>query len=233
MGKRSGKLPPFSPGKGEYEVGYAKPPVETRFKKGKSGNPRGRKKGAKNKLPALHEERLKSIVIEEAYRTINVNDGNRQVTMPMAKAIIRSLTVSAVKGQSRAQKLFMEMLTETERSNKQLYDDYAKTMLEYKWSWEEEIERCQRSGITPPEPIPHPNHITLDHQTGQILITGPMSKEEKVKWDKLRARKMDCIESIKESEQMLCDEPDLRDVILQDMEYERRTLHNIQKVIPD
>ena len=50
----------------KYDVGYGKPPVTTRFKKGKSGNPRGRRKGAKNKLPTLNEERLKSIVIGEA-----------------------------------------------------------------------------------------------------------------------------------------------------------------------
>jgi hypothetical protein len=33
---------------GDYEVGYRKPPVHTRFKKGQSGNPRGRKKSSKN-----------------------------------------------------------------------------------------------------------------------------------------------------------------------------------------
>lgn len=34
-----------------YEVGYKKPPVETRFPPGKSGNPGGRKRGAS----VLHE----------------------------------------------------------------------------------------------------------------------------------------------------------------------------------
>lgn len=32
----------------DFEVGYGKPPVETRFKAGKSGNPKGRPKGSKN-----------------------------------------------------------------------------------------------------------------------------------------------------------------------------------------
>jgi hypothetical protein len=31
-----------------YEVGYAKPPRENRFRKGRSGNPRGRPRGSKN-----------------------------------------------------------------------------------------------------------------------------------------------------------------------------------------
>ena len=42
-------------------VGYGRPPATTRFKPGKSGNPRGRPKGARNKMPALNEERLKDI----------------------------------------------------------------------------------------------------------------------------------------------------------------------------
>ena len=52
-----------------YEVGYRKPPVATRFQPGQSGNPRGRKKDSKNKIPALAEERIKKLILEEAYRT--------------------------------------------------------------------------------------------------------------------------------------------------------------------
>ena len=32
----------------DYEIGYGKPPVKTRFKPGQSGNPRGRPKGVRN-----------------------------------------------------------------------------------------------------------------------------------------------------------------------------------------
>jgi hypothetical protein len=31
-----------------YNVGYGKPPVQTRFRKGQSGNPKGRGKGSRN-----------------------------------------------------------------------------------------------------------------------------------------------------------------------------------------
>ena len=41
----------------DYKVGYGKPPKEHRFKKGQSGNPRGRPKGAKSRKPARPEER--------------------------------------------------------------------------------------------------------------------------------------------------------------------------------
>ena len=73
----------------DYEVGYGKPPKSSRFKKGKSGNPKGRPKGAKNRLPNLNEERLKSIIIKEAYRPINVvEDGCRRRQRPTQSASV-------------------------------------------------------------------------------------------------------------------------------------------------
>lgn len=46
-----------------------------RFKPGQSGHPRGRPKGAKSKPPKLNEERLKDMILAEAYRPIKVADG--------------------------------------------------------------------------------------------------------------------------------------------------------------
>ena len=79
-------------------VGYGKPPKKNRFKKGDSGNPRGRPKGAKSCRPALPEERLRAIVLKEAYRTIDMREGDRTISLTMAQAIIRALNVGAAKG---------------------------------------------------------------------------------------------------------------------------------------
>ena len=177
-------------------VGYGRPPAKNRFKAGQSGNPRGRPKGARNKIPALNEERLKSIILNEAYRTIKVNDGPRQVNIPMAQAIVRSLAVNAVKGQHRSQRLFSELLSATEREDKALHDEYLKTVLDYKTEWEEAIDHCKKLGLPAPDPVPHPDHIDLDMRTGQIIVDGPMTRAQRDKGRKLIARLLECREEL-------------------------------------
>jgi Family of unknown function (DUF5681) len=169
-------------------VGFRKPPVASRFKQGQSGNPKGRPKGARNKLPPLNAERLKTIILEEAYRTIKVNEGGRQITIPMAQAVVRALTVNGARGQVRSGQIFTALLSEVERDNKTASDEWFKTAVEYKVDWERELDRRAKLGIIEPEPIPHPDDIVLDMRTCQVIVNGPMTKEEKVKWDRMYDR---------------------------------------------
>ena len=51
---------------GDYEVVYGKPPRHTRFKKGQSGNPRGRPSGSKNLTTLLGEVLNELVVVAES-----------------------------------------------------------------------------------------------------------------------------------------------------------------------
>ena len=76
-----------------YAVGYGKPPRHTRFQKGVSGNPRGKKKGHKG---------LKAIV-EDVFRekvSIRTARGIRRVTK--LDALVQKLMNDALTGDPRA-----------------------------------------------------------------------------------------------------------------------------------
>jgi hypothetical protein len=172
-------LTPPSPESPNYEVGYGKPPKASRFSPGQSGNPKGRPKGARNKRPGPHEERLEEIILEEAYRGVRVNDGKGQVTVAVATAVMRSLAVNAARGQLRSQQAFTKLVFETERDRKAMADQAFEAAIIYKTKWERELERRKELGVTGREPLPHPDDVYIDPNTGEVSVKGPMNKAEK------------------------------------------------------
>jgi Family of unknown function (DUF5681) len=171
----------------DYEVGYRKPPEHTRFQKGQSGNSMGRPKGSRNKIPDMKDERLKGIILEEAYRDIRVRDGERSVTLPVIRAAVRTLANKGLKGETRSLKGFMALVQEVENERTGSWRDYLKTMIEYKYDWEQELHRRERDGITHlPDPILHPDDVVVDLNTGDVTVKAAMTREEMPKWEAAR-----------------------------------------------
>jgi len=92
--------------KRDYEVGYGKPPHRTRFKKGQSGNPRGRPSGSKN-LSTLLSEALNEPVI--------VTENGRRRKISKRQAIIKQLVNQSAKGDWRAAKFLLDIVQDIER----------------------------------------------------------------------------------------------------------------------
>jgi len=218
----------------DYEVGYGKPPAKTRFQPGRSGNPAGRRKGSKNqpKVPALNEERLKSVILAEAYRSVTIGDVKGPVTIPMVQAVVRSIAVSAAKGNSRAQRLFTQILSTTERENKRLHDEWLDVAMTYKIEWDRELERRKSLGITGPEPLPHPDHLVIDMRNGSVRIKGPMTKEEKAEWDVWVERRAMFEEELKELH-ALRDDPDYpyRELVIEEIAWTEKVLTIIGRAL--
>lgn len=231
------RLPAVRPGSDSaYEVGYGKPPMKTRFSKGQSGNPRGRPKGSKNHKPTVNHERLQEIVLEESYRTIRVRDGDRHVDVPMAQAVVRAMAVNAAKGNNRAQKLFTEMLTATERFRRERQEAFLQIAIDYKTGWERELEYRERHGIVDTEPLPHPDDVLIDMNTGEVRYAGPMTKEDKERWERLLRAKQAIREDIDSMEEYMS-ETRMRKTERQTfqgiLDRNRASLEKVRTVLPD
>ena len=93
-----------------YQVGYGKPPLHTRFQKGKSGNPSGRPRRAAT-------ERAKALALKEAYRAVTLTQGDSVESLPAIQAVLRSQFALAVKGNAQAQRAFLAAVQAIELEN--------------------------------------------------------------------------------------------------------------------
>jgi Family of unknown function (DUF5681) len=84
----------------EYAVGKGKPPQHTRFQKGQSGNPKGRRKDSKN-VATLLEQTLNERVV--------VTENGKRKTITKLEAMLKQLANKAASGDYRATKLLMPL----------------------------------------------------------------------------------------------------------------------------
>jgi len=83
-------------------VGYKHPPKHTRFKRGQSGNPKGRPKHVRN---------LKTEFLEELGEVIRVREGNRELKISKQRAFVKALVSAAIKGDMRATSALVSFCT--------------------------------------------------------------------------------------------------------------------------
>jgi hypothetical protein len=75
----------------DHSVGYGKPPEQTKFKKGQSGNPYGRPKGSRN---------LKTLINRELNTTITIEQAGKKRKIRRKDALVKSLVNDAGPSQS-------------------------------------------------------------------------------------------------------------------------------------
>jgi hypothetical protein len=162
-------------------VGYKRPPVAHRFKKGQSGNPRGRPKHQEK--PKAPDSGLEDLILREAYRVVEIRENGRVESMPMIQAVMRSLGVLAAKGNLRAQKTIVELVQAVEQRR---LDDQSAAIAAaraYKKSYQEEFAACDRAGKPRPDPVPHPDDILIDTRARTVKFNGPVDEHQKAQWD--------------------------------------------------
>lgn len=90
---------------GDYEVGFKKPPKETRFTKGQSGNPNGRPKGKKN---------MATILLAAANELVTINENGKSKQVTKFEAACKQTLNKSAGGDLTAIKLLMQLMSSVE-----------------------------------------------------------------------------------------------------------------------
>jgi len=91
--------------KRDYEVGYGKPPLHTRFQKGKSGNPAGRPRGQKN---------LATLLSDAFDQKISVVENGQRKRISKREAIVTQLVNKSASADLKATQILLAMLRDVE-----------------------------------------------------------------------------------------------------------------------
>lgn len=90
------------PKESDYCVGYGKPPAQSRFKKGQSGNPAGRPKGRLNLITVLGQALNAKVV---------VNEGGRRQTKSKLEVAITQVANKAAGGDLKALQMVLAWIS--------------------------------------------------------------------------------------------------------------------------
>ena len=112
------------------KVGYCNPPERTRFKKGQSGNPQGRPKGALNLATVLGRTMRERVV---------VNENGKRKSITKLEAAFKQLSNKAASGELKAVQLLSALVRSAE--------DRAVQATVSKSNLEEEVEEKVFLGI--------------------------------------------------------------------------------------
>jgi hypothetical protein len=95
----------------DYNVGYGKPPSKHQFKKGKSGNPRGRRIRLRDEV-LLDPAKL---LIAELKSLITIKENGKKKKVTKMEAIWKSIVADAINGNKAARKYVMDFMMKQDR----------------------------------------------------------------------------------------------------------------------
>lgn len=159
-----------------YAVGYGKPPAATRFKKGQSGNPRGRPP-----KPTPSDRRLslstEYFLEQELHRTLTVRENGTPLDLTAIQAVQRSMITEAIKGKRLTQKYVLER---AEKLDRERFEATCQRNLDYaeiKRKGNQIVKKARERGQPVPELLPHPDDILINPITGEAKLVGPDTPE--------------------------------------------------------
>ncbi len=198
-------------------LGYGRPPPWKQFRKGQSGNPKGRPKKKRDPEPERLSEQ-DAILRKEIDRKITITEGGERKEISIQEAVTKAQTAQALKGSPIAQRDVLnriDRLETAEEKERKTRDEAEREALIAKVQSDERffeyIVQVKKSQLNawaqahaagkdePDFPWPHPDDISIDEARKQYRLRGPFSSEEvplyrfmRAERDAALARKVEC-----------------------------------------
>jgi hypothetical protein len=88
-----------------YKVGNKKPPLHTRFPKGKSGNPGGRPKASSKDLANIGD-----LLMKELYKTVPASLGGKTINKMQGEIFMMQMMKAAINGKVSDRRLLLQFI---------------------------------------------------------------------------------------------------------------------------
>jgi hypothetical protein len=126
--------------------------------------------------------------------------------IPVIQAFIRKVAVAAANGNTRALQTYLNLLIGVEADRRVATMEMLKTAVEYK-HWGRVLAARARSGATGPEPVPHPDDVLIDYETGEVRFDGPVDEEQRAAQEWLRANLLKMLRRLRQINEQLASDP--------------------------
>lgn len=163
------------------DVGYARPPKATQFRKGQSGNPRGRpRKSDAAKAPSEHwgiSLHAPDIIF---YEPVKATINGKQRSIPAIEAVHRRRINDAIRGGNRL--LTREVIARADAHEQEELRRTIEQFLRLKEAKEKGaglIAQAKARGLPEPELLPHPDDILIDDERITVTVDGPETRAER------------------------------------------------------